>query len=224
MIKCPSRTASAFDCLSDTTWQNNLTDMVTTSLNTTFQWADVAYHRPNGSIAWHTLHDKWEVAPIPAEELLDTYKSFALGSASFMNLIMREMKDDLGLSGSDDDDNEENDVAGGNEDLLGVLSSMLDTPIPKKRQSSTSSYDISSLLSSIQGNTGGLSSSLGTAVPGTNPVFPTIPYTMLESVDVATTKKSRHGSCSHRLLPELPRRPAILVSKSPHDTRHWPRY
>jgi hypothetical protein len=191
MVKCPSQRASALDCLSDTTWHNNLTDMVTTSLHATFQWADVAYHRPNGSIAWHILHDRFEVAPIAGKDLLDTYKSFALGAASFTNLVMQEMKDNFGSLGSDGHDNDDNDVTGGNEDLLGVLSSLFDTPVPvlKKRQSGTSSFDVfSSLLSSIQGNTGGLNSSLKTAVPGTNPIFPIVPYAMLESIDVTTEK------------------------------------
>jgi hypothetical protein len=202
MIKCPSRVAAARKCLSDTSWHKNLTSTVTTSLHTTFQWADVAYHRPNGSIAWHTLRDKQENAPIPATEILYAYKSFAQGAASFTNLVTQWMQDHPGLMASTDtgtagtthgpEDSSDIEALSALQDLSGILDSLSNTPIVTNRRSSadgTASTDrLLSSLSSILGQVGISSSLVGTEIPGGNPVFPLIPYAMLTAVDVMAAK------------------------------------
>lgn len=184
MVKCPSRMAVASECLSNTSWHTNFTSMVTTSLNATFNWADVAYHRPNGSIAWYSLKDKQGKAAIPARELLDAYKSFALGATSFQNMISQWAQDHPELLSSVDSVDE--DEAAGISELLDIVESLSGSPAPKKRQLNTD--NILSSFSSLLGGTGGSGLPTNVFEMGTNPLFPIAPYMMLETVAVAAAE------------------------------------
>jgi len=194
MIKCPSRASTTGSCLRDENWHGNLTSMVTTTLAATFRWADVAYHRENASIAFHTFTDREEEsANINATELLSTYDIFILGPRALVNVVMERMQQNpqssssgstsssileqlLNSTGSGElgSSTNTNMLSGllnltsssGSSSGLGALAGIL-----KRQSDPMGSSTISDLISSFLG--GGMS---GASIPGTNPVFPALPF------------------------------------------------
>lgn len=182
MLTCPSTLAIGGRCLSDRSWLTSTTNTVTTSLRTTFRWADVAYHRPNNSIAWHTLLDGEEDAPLSAVDVLYTFKTLALGSSSLVDLILDTRQGNTPSSNTAQGVPEtEPDLIS---ELLNLTNSLLDTPAISKRQVNSAELPgLDGLLSSLPFGLGGLVSS---RIPGGNPIFPALPYSSLQAIAIVS--------------------------------------
>lgn len=127
MTKCPPEFMGSNRCLSDNSWHTNQNQSTSTSLKTSFRWADIAYHRQNGSIAWSSfLSDRPDVdASLIATGLLDAYDVFKLGSQTVINDLMkifRESQSSLLNQGSGS-----NKTGGSFEGLLDGLLGALNT-------------------------------------------------------------------------------------------------
>ncbi|KAK3114926.1 hypothetical protein LTR53_006254 [Teratosphaeriaceae sp. CCFEE 6253] len=199
MISCPTSLATQGQaCLSNTSWHlgNAETPIVTTTLTTTFRRADVAFHRANSSIAWHSFLDKPEEdAPLSASDLLSAYADFALGTGS----VMQAFQDWSAASNTDTTDSADTSTStessdASSADLTDLLNSLLNsssTPpdsttsnsilLPRRRRRTTKRQ-----LDGLAALTG-----LTTALPGSAPVFPILPYTYLQSCSVLAARNPR---------------------------------
>ncbi|KAK5111739.1 hypothetical protein LTR85_011784 [Meristemomyces frigidus] len=166
-------------CMTDKSWHRNTNESTTTTLRTSFRWADVAFHRANASIAWHNFLDIPEQeAPIRAPDLLAVFDDFALGTQSFVQMFY-DWSSALGPDTA-------TDIAGDSstgDALSDAIDSLIETPdelsnsrlrTHKRQSESDNTLDATSLL-------GGLLGSLASSMPGSNPIFPIVPFAYMDA-------------------------------------------
>ncbi|EMD00639.1 hypothetical protein BAUCODRAFT_118389 [Baudoinia panamericana UAMH 10762] len=191
MIRCPSSLAyTSQRCLTDTSWHRNTTASVTTMLTTTYQWADIAFYRSNQSIAsFEILQTPETKANINSTELMSAFHEFTLGSGS-MQQAMLDWVTTTNTTSDTAGGGDESDLLHEYEDLIDSLLGARELSITKSRENRRAeSDDVSGLASSF----GDLTSLFtgGGSVPGSNPIFPILPFTYLESCSALGAKNSR---------------------------------
>ncbi|KAK3070580.1 hypothetical protein LTR53_010212 [Teratosphaeriaceae sp. CCFEE 6253] len=206
MISCPTSLATQGQaCLSNTSWHlgNAETPIVTTTLTTTFRRADVAFHRANSSIAWHNFLDKPEEdAPLSASDLLSAYADFALGTGSVMQAFQdwsaasnTDTTDSADTSTSADTDSADTTTStmssdASSADLTDLLNSLLNSSSTPSDSTTSNSILLSRHHRTTKRQLDGLAALTGltTALPGSAPIFPLLPYTYLQSCSVLAAR------------------------------------
>ncbi|KAK5723927.1 hypothetical protein LTR17_013769 [Elasticomyces elasticus] len=198
MISCPLELANQKQqCLTNTSWHSGAirgSNTVTTTLRTNFRRADVAFHRANSSIAWHRfIGEIEEDAPIAAQDLLAAYEDFALGSGSMANSFQRWSSDSNNAPVASTDTSTDSSV----DSYIDSISDMLNASSTSnterstvkarmvERQLESSSDDALADFSSL------FTAFTGTSVPGSNPIFPMVPFMYLQVCTALAAHNSR---------------------------------
>ncbi|KAK4954429.1 hypothetical protein LTR10_007860 [Elasticomyces elasticus] len=187
MISCPLELANEKQqCLTNTSWHSGAirgSNTVTTTLKTNFRRADVAFHRANSSIAWHRfIGETEEDAPVAAQDLLAAYEDFALGSGSMANSFQKwsSTSNDAPAASTDTSTASSNDLFGDAIESILNASSTSNTERSTvkarmvERQLESSSDDALADFSSL------FATFAGTSLPGSNPIFPMVPFMYLQ--------------------------------------------
>ncbi|KAK5677752.1 hypothetical protein LTS10_009635 [Elasticomyces elasticus] len=173
-------------CRSNTSWYSGGvrgSNIVTTTLETKFRRADVAFHRANTTIAWHRfLGDTEEDAPVAARDLLFAYEDFALGSGSMANSFQKWSSTSNNAPVASTDTSTDSSV----DSYIDSISDMLNASSTSnterstvkarmvERQLESSSDDALADFSSL------FTAFAGTSLPGSNPIFPMMPFMYLQ--------------------------------------------
>jgi hypothetical protein len=186
IVKCPTAIAfTASRCITETTWHTNTSNAISTTLTTTFQRADVSYHRSNTSIASHVFKTGEVDAPVNATDLLDAYMVFVRGSGAMLDLMVEQQTT---ATVSTETLSSDDTSIGVLDDLLGTLEFLERNASgdSRKRQSlDEQSFDDTDLFSGI------LPGTAGVQLPGSNPMFPAMPFAMLEACSFAGSENPR---------------------------------
>lgn len=166
--------------MTDDSWHTNGSEVTTTTLTTTYRWADIAYHRANASIAWHhELEIPEQEAPMRASDLLGAFDNFAIGSKSIGNLYL-EWSAGANASPTANTNNQET-----TEDTLSDLSEIIDTLVDTDTGLNTSTSGRikrqsinADLFDSITSLAGG---ALSGGIPGSTPIFPNLPFAYMQA-------------------------------------------
>jgi hypothetical protein len=184
IVKCPTAIAfTASQCITETSWHTNTTHAISTTLTTTFRRADVSYHRSNTSIASHVFKTGEVRAPVNASDLLDAYMVFAKGSGATLDLMLAQQTSTVSV---------EEPTSG--DTSVSALDNLLNTFESLERNASSGSRKRQSLDEQSLDGTDLFSGVLGTAgvqLPGSNPMFPVMPFAMLEACSLAGSENPR---------------------------------
>jgi hypothetical protein len=185
IVKCPTAIAfTASRCITETGWHTNTSHAISTTLTTTFRRADVSYHRSNTSIASHVFKIGEVRAPVNASDLLDAYMVFAKGSGAMLDLMLAQQT----TSTVSMEESASGDTS------MGALDDLLNTFEFLERNASSGSRKRQSLDEQSLDDTDLFSDLLGTAgvrLPGSNPMFPVMPFAMLEACSLAGSDNPR---------------------------------
>lgn len=187
MVQCPNDiVTSTVGCLTNKSWYTNSSNIVSTTLTTTFRHADVSYHRANASIASYTFNIGEEVASVSAQDLHETYVTFSKGAGALAELISDWQSASVSAesnTNSTDSGNESESGVSALDDLLDSLlegsnGDELSTEV-RKRQTDDQTLD---LLGSF---------GMSNEIPGMNPLFPMMPFAMLQSCSFISSDNLR---------------------------------
>jgi hypothetical protein len=185
IVKCPTAIAfTASKCITETAWHTNTSHAISTTLTTTFRRADVSYHRSNTSIASHIFKTGEVRAPVSASDLLDAYMVFAKGSGAMLDLMLAQQT----TSTVSIEEPTSGDTS------ISALDNLLNTFESVERNASSGSRKRQSLDEQSLDDTDLFSGLIGTAgvqLPGSNPMFPVMPFATLEACSLTGSENPR---------------------------------